>query len=92
MEALGFKTYLNPQNRGYMITSFLYFEHERFDFTRFYESPNEKGFVIYPGKLSKVDCFRIGHIGRIYLEDVRGLLRAVRETLGEMRIRLTSCE
>ena len=88
MQALGFKTYLDPQNRGYIITSFLYPEHERFDFPKFYELLNEKGFVIYPGKLSKVDCFRIGHVGRIYPADVRGLLQAVRETLDEMGISL----
>jgi 2-aminoethylphosphonate-pyruvate transaminase len=88
MQALGFKTYLEPQNRGYIITSFLYPALERFEFTRFYELLNEKGFVIYPGKLSKVDCFRIGHVGRINPDDVRGLLQAVRETLDEMEISL----
>ena len=88
MQALGFETYLDPQNRGYIITSFLYPEHERFDFPKFYELLNEKGFVIYPGKLGKVDCFRVGHVGRIYPADVRGLLQAVRETLDEMGISL----
>jgi 2-aminoethylphosphonate-pyruvate transaminase len=88
MQALGFKTYLDPQNRGYIITSFLYPQHENFDFTKFYELLSDKGFVIYPGKLSKVDCFRIGHVGRIYPEDVRDLLDAVRETLTEMNVSL----
>jgi 2-aminoethylphosphonate-pyruvate transaminase len=88
MQALGFKTYLGPKNRGYIITSFLYPEHERFDFHRFYELLNGKGFVIYPGKLSRVDCFRIGHVGHIGPEDVRGLLQAVQETLDEMDISL----
>ncbi len=88
MQALGFKTYLGPENRGYIITSFLYPQHEHFNFVKFYELLNEKGFVIYPGKLSKVDCFRIGHVGRIYPEDVRDLLDAVRETMAEMGISL----
>jgi 2-aminoethylphosphonate-pyruvate transaminase len=88
MQALGFKTYLAPKNRGYIITSFLYPEHPRFDYKVFYELLNEKGFVIYPGKLSKIDCFRIGHVGRIDYTDVRGLLAAVQETLAEMGISL----
>jgi len=88
MQALGFKTYLDPKNRGYIITSFLYPENERFDFLEFYELLNQKGFVIYPGKLSKVDCFRIGHVGRIFPDDVRGLLQAVRESLVELGISL----
>ncbi len=89
MIALGFKPYLGPQNRGYIITSFLYPEHDGFDFTKFYEKLNQKGFVIYPGKLSKVDCFRIGHVGQIHPDDVRGLLQAVDETLDELGIFIT---
>jgi 2-aminoethylphosphonate-pyruvate transaminase len=88
MLELGFKPYLGPENRGYIITSFLYPDHEDFDFAKFYELLNEKGFVIYPGKLSKVDCFRIGHIGRLYPNDVLGLLKAVAETLEDMGISL----
>src|SRR5262249_51901896 len=38
---------------------------------------NALGFVIYPGKVSGADCFRIGTIGRIFPDDVRALLRAV---------------
>ena len=56
---------------------------------KFYEKLNQKGFVIYPGKLSKVDCFRIGHVGQIHPDDVRGLLQAVDETLDELGIFIT---
>ena len=86
MLQLGFKPYLEPANRGFIITAFLYPRHPNFDFKKFYESLSEKGFVIYPGKLSKVDCFRIGHVGRIGPEDVRGLLAAILLTLGEMQV------
>ncbi|HVP22114.1 MAG TPA: 2-aminoethylphosphonate--pyruvate transaminase, partial [Anaerolineaceae bacterium] len=88
MQAMGFKPYLTAENRGYIITSFLYPAHPRFDFPVFYELLNEKGFVIYPGKLSTVDCFRIGHVGRIDSTDARALLAAIKETLDEMRISL----
>jgi 2-aminoethylphosphonate-pyruvate transaminase len=84
MEAMGFKPYLGSKNRGYIITSFLYPDDPHFDFQVFYELLNEKGFVIYPGKLSSVDCFRIGHVGRIDSTDVRALLAAIDETLAEM--------
>jgi 2-aminoethylphosphonate-pyruvate transaminase len=40
--------------------------------------------VIYPGKVSNADCFRIGHVGRIFEADVRQLLAAIKETLVEM--------
>lgn len=86
MEALGFEAYLRPEDRGYIITSFLYPDHPNFEFRKFYQLLSEKGCVIYPGKLSHTDCFRIGHIGRLDLADVQTLLAAVRQTLVEMEI------
>jgi 2-aminoethylphosphonate-pyruvate transaminase len=86
MFRLGFDAYLKPKNRGYIITSFLYPTHPKFDFRTFYELLNEKGYVIYPGKLSAVDCFRIGHVGRIDPTDAHGLLAAIAATLDEMEV------
>ncbi|MFQ5789102.1 MAG: 2-aminoethylphosphonate--pyruvate transaminase [Acidobacteriota bacterium] len=88
MRAMGFKEYLRPERQGYIITSFLYPRHRRFDFEQFYRSLSERGCVIYPGKLSDADCFRIGSIGHIFPDDVRALLYAIRETLHEMAVDL----
>ena len=48
----------------------------------------EKDQVIYPGKLSTWDGFRIGTIGRITATDVKVLLNSIRETLDEMHVQL----
>ena len=88
MQALGFQPYLGPADRGYIITSFRYPDHPRFNFREFYERLNAKGHVIYPGKLSHADCFRIGHVGRLGQADVRALMAAIAETLREMDIAL----
>lgn len=88
MRALGFEEYLSPKNQGYIITSFRYPTHPNFDFNQFYDHLNQRGFVIYPGKVSNADCFRIGHIGRIFEADVRQLLAAIKETLADMNIDL----
>jgi 2-aminoethylphosphonate-pyruvate transaminase len=89
MRALGFVEYLAPQLQGPIITSFRYPADPRFDFPTFYGRLNELGFVIYPGKVSGADCFRIGTIGRIFADDVRALLRAIaiccQELLAPMR-------
>jgi 2-aminoethylphosphonate-pyruvate transaminase len=77
MRALGFVEYLAPELQGPIITSFRYPEGPRFDFPTFSDRLNDLGFVIYPGKVSGADCFRIGTIGRIFPDDVRALLRAV---------------
>ena len=89
MQSIGFKTYLSSENRGYTITSFYYPDHPNFSFKIFYEKLSDKGCVIYPGKLSHADCFRIGHIGRLDQADVLVLLSAVKETLVEMDVNLS---
>ncbi|MCH7567203.1 MAG: 2-aminoethylphosphonate--pyruvate transaminase [Nitrospirae bacterium] len=88
MRAMGFQEYLEPEDRGYIITSFRYPPHPNFDFDEFYKRLNDRGYVIYPGKVSQADCFRIGTIGRIFESDVNDLLAALREVVPEMGIEL----
>jgi 2-aminoethylphosphonate-pyruvate transaminase len=88
MSDMGFRPYLDPMDHGYIITSFHYPRHPNFKFERFYQILNDKGGVIYPGKVSDADCFRIGSIGRIFPSDVHTLLAAIRDTLTEMEIEL----
>lgn len=86
MEKLGFEPYLAPQDQSHIITSFHYLKHPEFDFQRFYQLLRDKGFVIYPGKLTTGNSFRIGTIGHLFPKDVRALLGAVGRSLEEMRI------
>ncbi len=88
MRDLGFAEYLPPELQGSIITAFRYPNHPRFQFEEFYARLNDKGFVIYPGKVSSGDCFRIGSIGRLFESDILALLAAIRVTLSEMDIRL----
>ena len=88
MKELGFDAYLAPEHQSYIITSFRYPKHPNFEFSRFYQHLSQRGFVIYPGKVSEAECFRIGTIGHIFPEDLRALVAAVRQTLEDMRIRL----
>ncbi|HEY9259996.1 MAG TPA: 2-aminoethylphosphonate--pyruvate transaminase, partial [Chitinophaga sp.] len=81
MSALGFKQYLRPEIQGHIISSFLYPEDPAFNFERFYEQLNDRGFIIYPGKLGKANAFRIGNIGQIFPDDVRALVVAIEEVM-----------
>ena len=78
--ALGFREYLRPEYQSDIITSYLYPD-KNFDFEKFYQSLADRGFVIYPGKVSNAECFRIGTIGRIYPADVSNLVEAIRDVL-----------
>ena len=79
MRSLGFKTLLEDAIQSPIITSFLY-PKAGFDFKSFYMALKSKGFVIYPGKISKADTFRIGNIGDVYPEDFKRLVETVKET------------
>jgi len=88
MRAMGFKEYLKPELQGYIITSFLYPKDPNWSFEEFYKRLNERDLVIYPGKVSNANCFRIGNIGRLFEPDVRAVLAAIREIVVEMGLRL----
>jgi len=90
MQKMGFRPFLKTEDQGFIITSFHYPAHPNFNFQQFYQKLSDKGYVIYPGKLSQTDCFRIGHIGRLEAGDVQALMAAIKEVLIEMEITLTS--
>ena len=78
MRSLGFKTLLPDNEQSPVITSF-YYPSADFDFKAFYYALKSKGFVIYPGKISQADTFRIGNIGDVFPADFIRLIEAVRE-------------
>lgn len=80
MEKLGFKPLLEKEIRSPIITSFIY-PNENFNFKDFYKKMKDKGFVLYPGKVSAADTFRIGNIGEIYMEDIERMLKAIEEVI-----------
>jgi 2-aminoethylphosphonate-pyruvate transaminase len=86
MQGLGFEEYVSRDLQGDIITSYYYPDSDRFEFEEFYNRLSDKGQVIYPGKVSDADCFRIGNIGRLFPNDIRILLAAIRETMQEMGI------
>jgi len=89
MRGMGFQTLLPDALQAPIIVTFHTPEDPRFDFQRFYDSLCDRGFVIYPGKLTVADSFRIGCIGRIGSTQMRAAIKAIRETLREMDV--TAC-
>jgi 2-aminoethylphosphonate-pyruvate transaminase len=63
MTAVGFEAYLAPEYQSSIVTSLPFPTHRHFDFNQFYQRLSELGFMIYPGKVSDAECFRIGTIG-----------------------------
>jgi len=75
MAVLGFEALLPEHLQSPIITSFLY-PWPDFDFDAFYRQMKAKGFVLYPGKISHADTFRVGNIGHVFPEDIQRLLDA----------------
>ncbi len=88
--AMGLEEYLPQEIQGHIINSFLYPKQPNFNFDRFYKKLNDKGCVIYPGKLSKVNAFRIGNIGQLFEEDMNYLVKCMIEVFEEEKIVVTA--
>jgi len=84
MQRIGFAPLLAAELRSPIITSFLYPGAPRFSFAEFYAALKARRFVIYPGKVSHAPTFRIGTIGHVFPDDIRALIRAVTDVVGEL--------
>lgn len=77
MRSLGFETLLDDPVQSPFITTFFNPDHQAYNFRAFYDRLKAEGFVIYPGKVSDADCFRIGNIGHVFPEDMARLITAI---------------
>jgi 2-aminoethylphosphonate-pyruvate transaminase len=86
MEALGFRCLVADELQAPIIVTFLMPSDPNFKFEEFYERLRDKGYLIYPGKLTVADSFRIGCIGDLGVAQVRGALEAIEVTMKEMGV------
>ena len=86
MRKLGFATLLPDRLQAPIIVTFHMPKDAKFVFEAFYDRLKERGYVIYPGKLTVADSFRIGCIGRLNADHMRGALAAVAAVLSELGI------
>ncbi|HEY2023621.1 2-aminoethylphosphonate--pyruvate transaminase [Paraburkholderia sp.] len=86
MQELGFEPLLSAHWRSPIIVTFFSPAHPSFEFARFYELMKQQGFVIYPGKLTVVDSFRIGCIGQVDEHVMRRVVEACAYSLRAMGV------
>ena len=86
MAALGFVPFLKPEVQAPIIVTFHAPHHPNYDFKRFYEAAKSRGFILYPGKLTQVETFRVGCIGAIGHNEMQQAVNSVAQTLKEMGI------
>jgi len=86
MRKLGFETLLPDELQAPIIVTFKMPADANFDFQSFYDGLSARGYVIYPGKLTVAESFRMGCIGRLYAEQMQGALDAVKTVMKEMGV------
>ena len=86
MSALGFKPFLPRAIQAPVIVTFHAPGDPNYAFKPFYEKVKARGYILYPGKLTQVETFRVGCIGAIDANEMRNVVSAVAETLKDMGI------
>lgn len=86
MRDLGFETLLPDQLQAPIIVTFKMPKDPNFHFQSFYDGLSARGYVIYPGKLTVAESFRMGCIGRLHAEQMHGALDAVKAVMKEMGV------
>lgn len=81
MKELGIHPYIDGEHQGPIITTFFYPENYDFKFADMYTYIKDRGYAIYPGKVTEAETFRIGNIGEIYKEDIERVVNLVKEFL-----------
>jgi 2-aminoethylphosphonate-pyruvate transaminase len=87
MAALGFRSYLDPAIQAPIIVTFHAPDDPKYDFKTFYQEVKKRGYILYPGKLTQVETFRVGCMGHFGEAGIPGAVAAVADTLEAMGIR-----
>ena len=86
MRALGFETLLADRLQAPIIVTFRMPADPLFEFRGFYDRLAGRGYLIYPGKLTVAESFRIGCIGRLGRAEMDGAVEAIGAVLAEMGV------
>ena len=86
MRELGFETLLPDNLQAPIIVTFKMPSDPAFDFSSFYDQVKDRGYVLYPGKLTVAPSFRIGCIGHLGADEIRHALKVVKDVLNNMGV------
>jgi 2-aminoethylphosphonate-pyruvate transaminase len=86
MGALGFQPFLKPSVQAPIIVTFHAPADAAYDFKRVYAEVRSRGYILYPGKLTTAETFRVGCIGAIDANEMRNVVAAVAEVMRDLGI------
>ena len=79
---------LSDELQAPIIITFKQPQDSNFNFKKFYNALSEKNFLIYPGKLTVAETFRVGCIGNLNEDDMKETIIAIKDTLEELEINI----
>lgn len=85
---LGFKTVIDPKIESGLVVSVLYPDDPNFTFEKIHDYCYERGFTIYPGKISTTNTFRLCALGTITPEDIQQFFVALKEAMEVHQIQI----
>jgi 2-aminoethylphosphonate-pyruvate transaminase len=85
MERLGLRSFLPAAIQAPIIVTFYAPDHPRYLFKSFYDAVKARGYILYPGKLTTVETFRVGCMGQLGEKGMAGVLDAVSAVLAQLR-------
>ena len=88
MKEIGFEQLLPDELQAPIIITFMQPQNANFNFQQFYDALSDKNFLIYPGKLTIADTFRIGCIGNLDAIDMRDTIKAIKEVVRDLNIEI----
>ena len=86
MANIGLKSYVAPAIQAPIIVTFHAPKDPKYDFKTFYQEVKKRGYILYPGKLTTVETFRVGCIGHFGEAGIPGAVAAIADTLKAMGI------
>jgi 2-aminoethylphosphonate-pyruvate transaminase len=85
MAGLGLRSFLPAEIQAPIIVTFYAPDSPRYAFKTFYNAVKAQGYVLYPGKLTTLETFRVGCMGQLGERGIAGAVEAVGKVLAEMR-------
>jgi len=85
MARLGLRSFLPAAIQAPIIVTFFAPDNPRYNFRDFYNAVKARGYILYPGKLTAVETFRVGCIGQLGEHGIGGAVEAVGQVLAELR-------
>lgn len=86
LDELGFKDFIRREWQAGLVVSAVYPDDPDWDFERIHDYCYERGFTIYPGKISAGNTFRLCALGAIDEEDIVNFFRVFREALKDCHV------